>query len=473
MEPKRILIAGAGAAGRMAVQQIRQHTDAGLQPVAFLDDAARLQGQQVEGLPVVGKLDALVEVVRDHRIDEVLIAIPTARGPVVRQLITLCGRSRIPCRIVPGIMEIIQGDVHFEHIRPVAPEDLLGREVVEPLQHTVRPVVAGRRVLVTGAGGSIGQELCRQIAPFGPAELQILGRGENSIFDIDRELSDLFPAQAVRTLIADIQDEKRMQRLARELRPEVVFHAAAHKHVPYMESFPSEAVLNNIWGTLQIIRLAQTSEAKRLVFISTDKAVRPRSVMGATKRFAEHMLQALQAQSPQTLLMAVRFGNVLASRGSVVPLFQAQLRRGVPLTVTHPEATRFFMTIREACLLVLQASALGHGGEVFTLKMGEAVRIVDLARNLIALSGFDPDAVEMRYTGLRPGEKLHEELHADSDTALPSAHPQIHVARLGEWAVADAVAEALELTRRAHEGDEDGLQQRLQAILPDYRPGSE
>jgi FlaA1/EpsC-like NDP-sugar epimerase len=454
----------------MAVQQIRLHAQLRLQPVAFLDDAAELQGRQVEGLPVLGPLDTLVEVVRDQKIDEVLIAIPTARGPLIRQLITLCGQSRIPSRIVPGLMEIIRGDVHFEQIRPVAPEDLLGREVVELEHDSVREVLTGRRVLVTGAGGSIGQELCRQIAPFAPAELQILGRGENSIFEIDRELQDLFPTQVVRTLIADIRDADRMQRLAQTLRPEVIFHAAAHKHVPYMESFPSEAVLNNIWGTLQVVRMAQTARSQRMVFISTDKAVRPRSVMGASKRFAEHLLQAMQRDIPDTRLMTVRFGNVLASRGSVVPLFQAQLRRGVALTVTHPEVTRYFMTIREACLLVLQASALGNGGEVFTLKMGEAVRILDLARNLIALSGFDPQQVRIDFTGLRPGEKLHEELHADSDEAIPSAHPRIHVARLGEWSVPDAVQEALDLTQRARDGDEHGLNQRLQQILQDFTP---
>lgn len=453
----------------MAVQQIRLHAHSGLEPVAFLDDATELQGTQVEGLPVLGKLEALVEMVQANQIDEVLIAIPSARGPVIRELITLCGQSRIPSRIVPGIMEIIEGDVHFEQIRPVAPEDLLGREVVELEQEPVREVLTGRRVLVTGAGGSIGQELCRQIARFEPAELQILGRGENSIFEIDRELQDIFPKLTVQSVIADIRDEKRMQRLANSLQPEVVFHAAAHKHVPYMESFPSEAVLNNIWGTLQTIRLAQAAGAQRLVFISTDKAVRPRSLMGASKRFAEHLLQVLQAEVPETLLMAVRFGNVLASRGSVVPLFQAQLRRGVPLTVTHRDATRYFMTIREACLLVLQASTLGKGGDVFTLNMGEAVRILDLARNVVALSGFDPKEVSIQFTGLRPGEKLHEELTADSDTALPSAHPQILMARLGELNVSNVVAEAEDLSMRARQGDEEGLHQRLQEILPDYQ----
>ena len=472
MKRKRILIAGAGTAGQMAVQQIRLHAESGFDPVAFLDDGSALQGTVVAGLPVLGKLDALVEVVRDNQIDEVLIAIPTARGPLIRQLITLCGRSRIASRIVPGLMEIIKGDVHFEQIRPVAPEDLLGREVVELEHDRVREVLNGRRILVTGAGGSIGQELCRQIAPFAPAELQILGRGENSIFEIDRELQDLFPRQTVRTVIADIRDEKRLQRLAATLRPEVIFHAAAHKHVPYMESFPSEAVLNNIWGTLQVVRMAQTAHSQRLVFISTDKAVRPRSVMGASKRFAEHMLQAMQAEMPDTRLMAVRFGNVLASRGSVVPLFQAQLRRGVPLTVTHPDVTRYFMTIREACLLVLQASALGKGGEVFILKMGEAVRILDLARNLIALSGFDPEQVRIDFTGLRPGEKLHEELHADSDEAIASEHPRIDMARLGEWSVPDAVQEALALAQCAREGDERGVSERLQQILPDFAPES-
>ncbi len=472
MSSKRLLIAGAGTAGRMVVDELRRHPESELEPIGFLDDNPELRDGRVAGLPVLGPLSALADVVAAHRIDEVLIAIPSAQRALVRRLVGSCARARVPSRIVPGLMEIIRGDVHLEQIRPLRPEDLLGREVVEFVPEPVAAVLGGRRVLVTGAGGSIGQELCRQIARFEPAALVLLGRGENSIFDIETELRDLLPRLPLESLIADVRDRGAMERIMERCRPQVVFHAAAHKHVPYMERFASEAVLNNVWGTLQVVDAARAVGVDRLVFISTDKAVRPRSVMGASKRLAEHVLQALHATGGATRLMAVRFGNVLASRGSVVPLFQAQLRRGVPLTVTHPDTTRYFMTIREACLLVLQASALGRGGEVFMLHMGEAVRILDLARDLVALSGFDPDTVPIHFTGLRPGEKLHEELHASSDTDLPSVHPRIHVARLGPLAVPDVLAAAEELSALARRGEDAAIRARLAAILPDYEPPS-
>jgi FlaA1/EpsC-like NDP-sugar epimerase len=468
MAAKRVLLAGAGTAGRMAADEIRRHPESGLLPIGYLDDDPALARATVAGLPVLGTLADLVDVVHRTPVDEVLIAIPSAHGAVVRRLVTLCARARVPSRIVPGLMEIIRGDVHLEQIRPVRPEDLLGREVVELLPGAVEGVVRGRRVLVTGAGGSIGQELVRQIARFAPASLALLGRGENSIFEIESELRDLQPEIAVDGIIGDVRDGEAMARLFAARRPEVVYHAAAHKHVPYMERYPSEAILNNVWGTLQVVRAAQAAGSERLVFVSTDKAVRPRSVMGASKRLAEHLLQSLQAAGSPTRLLAVRFGNVLASRGSVVPLFLAQLRRGVPITVTHPEATRYFMTIREACLLVLQATALGSGGEVFMLHMGEAVRILDLARDVVALAGYDPDAVPIRFTGLRPGEKLHEDLQAESDAALPSPHPRIRVARLGDPPSGDLLAEVEELSARARRGDDAGIRDRLAVLLPDF-----
>jgi FlaA1/EpsC-like NDP-sugar epimerase len=467
MTSNRVLLAGAGTAGRMALDEIRRHPEAGLEPVGFLDDDAALQGTQVAGLPVLGRLDALVDVVRAHQVREVLIAIPSARGEVIRRLVGACARARVGSRIVPGLLEIIRGDVHFEQIRQVHPEDLLGREVVDFIAAPVREVLAGKRVLVTGAGGSIGQELCRQIARLQPASLLLLGRGENSIFEIEHELRDLHPDLALEGIIADVRDADMLMRVAERTRPQVVFHAAAHKHVPYMERTPVEAVLNNVWGTLSVVRMAEAAGSERLVFISTDKAVRPRSVMGASKRLAEHVLQSLNAAGSPVRLLTVRFGNVLGSRGSVVPLFQAQLRRGVPLKVTHPDATRYFMTIREACLLVLQASALGTGGEVFMLRMGEAVRILELARDLIALSGFDPERVPIEFTGLRPGEKLHEELHAETDAALPSPHPRIVVARLGSLPVANVLEAVHELILQARGGDEAGVRARLLALLPD------
>ncbi len=470
MAVKRILIAGAGTAGRMALGEIQRHPESSLQAIGFIDDDPQLLGTQVEGLPVLGRLDTLVAVVAAHRVDEVLIAMPSARGATVRQLVGACGQARIGSRIVPGLMEIIRGDVHFEQIRPVRPEDLLGRESVELQAEPVRAILAGKRILVTGAGGSIGQELCRQVARFDPAQIVLLGRGENSIFEIEHEMHDAYPKLDVRGVIADIRDAGAMVRIGTQLRPEVVFHAAAHKHVPYMESFPSEAVLNNVWGTLQVVELARAAHAERLVAISTDKAVRPHSVMGATKRFAEHLLQSLQQDGTLPRLMAVRFGNVLGSRGSVVPLFLSQLRRGAPLRITHADATRYFMTIREACLLVLQAGALGTGGEVFTLQMGEAVRIADLARDLIALSGLSPDDVPILFTGLRPGEKLHEELVPDSDSALPSAHPQILVARLGALPRQDIHDALRDLVARARTGDDAGVRGLLASVLPDYEP---
>jgi FlaA1/EpsC-like NDP-sugar epimerase len=472
MPAKRVLLAGAGTAGRMAVEAVRKQPEAELLPVGFLDDDPGLRGREVAGLPVLGPLSELVDTVRTHEIDEVLIAIPTAQGRLIRQLVNLCARARVRSRIVPGVMEIIRGDVHFEHIRPVRAEDLLGREVVELVEEPIARVLRNKRVLVTGAGGSIGGELCRQIARFEPRWLGLLGRGENSIFEIEWELRDVQPHVDVEAIIGDIRDAGGMQRVGDHARPDIVFHAAAHKHVPYMERHPSEAVLNNVWGTLQVVRAAQAVGAERLVFISTDKAVRPRSVMGASKRFAEHLLHALGADDGPTRLLAVRFGNVLASRGSVVNLFQAQLQRGVPLTVTHPEATRYFMTVREACMLVLQASALGEGGEVYTLRMGEAVKIGELARDLVALSGFDPEQVPIRYTGLRPGEKLHEELQSTDEEELASPHPHILVSRLGQLQAADAVAAAEELTTLALNGDDATIQRRLADILPDYTPTS-
>jgi FlaA1/EpsC-like NDP-sugar epimerase len=470
MVSKRVLIAGAGTAGRMAADELRRHPESGLLPIGFLDDDPQLARARVADLPVLGPLSALVDVVESERVDEVLIAIPSAHGPVIRRLVTLCARARVHSRIVPGILEIVRGDVHFEQIRPVRPEDLLGREVVEIVPAPLEAALRGKRVLVTGAGGSIGQELCRQIVRFAPAHLALLGRGENSLYEIESELRDLHPSLGLDGIIADVRNGESLRRAFDRVRPQVVFHAAAHKHVPYMERFPSEAVLVNVWGTLQVIEASQAVGAERLVSISTDKAIRPRSIMGATKRLAEHMLQTMQAAASPTRLLAVRFGNVLASRGSVVPLFLAQLRRGVPITVTHPDVTRYFMTIREACLLVLQAGAIGRGGEVFMLHMGEAVRIVDLARDVASLAGYDPDAVAIRFTGLRPGEKLHEELQAAGDAELPSPHPHIKVASIGDLAVPDVLGEVRDLTLRARAGDDAGIRARLAAILPDYEP---
>ncbi len=425
----RTLIVGAGEAGIAVARELRTHPELGCEPVGFIDDDPSKHGYMLSGLRVLGPRENLGAFVKRDDVDEVIIAMPSAPGRVVREIVRACEGLGVRVRTLPGIYELIDGVVDVSRIRDVQIEDLLRREEVKIDLDKIGGYLSDRRVLVTGAGGSIGQELCRQIARFSPRRLVLLGHAENDIYDIQLELQETHPALSTAPVVADIRDSMRMDSVFAYHEPEVVFHAAAHKHVPLMEMHPEEAISNNVFGTWNLARLADRYRASRFVLISTDKAVNPASIMGCTKRAAEMLIQALDRQS-ETRFMAVRFGNVLGSRGSVIPLFKRQIARGGPITVTHPDMMRYFMTIPEAVQLVIQAAAMGEGGEVFVLDMGEPVKIVDLARDLVRLSGLDPDKdVEVVFTGVRPGEKLFEELLTAEEGTAATEHERIFVAK--------------------------------------------
>ncbi len=464
---RRLLIVGAGAAGRALAAEVLASPDLGMRPVAFVDDAPGLQGALVDGLPVLGTTADLLEAARAARADEILIAIPSARGSLVRRLVLLCKGAGLPFRIVPGLRAIIEGDVSFEQVRPVSPEDLLGRETVSFQAGRARSLVQGRTVLVTGAGGSIGGELCRQLVVLDPARLLLLGRGENSIFEIMGELAARRPDVELVPLICDVRDARRLEVLADRHHPHLILHAAAHKHVPLMEENPEEAVVVNAGGTANLIVFARRTGAERFVLISTDKAAEPTSIMGATKKLAELLVRQAQATDGPTRFMTVRFGNVLGSRGSVVPFFMKRIAAGLPLPVTHPEMTRYFMTIREAALLVIEAMVLGGAGSTYILDMGEPVPILELARNLLVLSGFDPGegGPGIEIVGPRPGEKLHESLLDPAETLEPCEHPLIHRARCRVGDPAAAAAALPALLELAAAGDRATLRRDLAALL--------
>ncbi len=423
---KRLLIVGAGEAGRMLAREVGTRAREQYLAVGFLDDAPALLGQVVDGLSVLGNTATLIDAVRAHGVDEVLIAVPSAGREFVRRVVALCRDAGVAYRIAPGLLEIIKGPVHLEQIRDVRPEDLLGRETVEFDDAEIARFLDARTVLVTGAGGSIGGEICRQVGRFGVARLVLLGRGENQIYEIERELRTLYPGRDIVPVIVDVRDAAALARAFIHYRPDIVYHAAAHKHVHYMEAFPSEAVKNNIVGTRNVIDAAYAAGVGRVVMLSTDKAAHPGGIMGATKRFAEYLMASRSNAHGAPKLISVRFGNVLASRGSVVPLFITQIRAGGPVTVSHEDATRYFMSLKEACMLVIQASLMGEGGEIFILQMGEPIRIAELARDLIALSGLKAGGdIRIEFTGLRPGEKMHESLIAEGEEVVPSRHEHI------------------------------------------------
>ena len=420
---KRVLIAGAGDAGTIVARELRRNPGLQMHVVGFLDDDRVKIGKRIYGLPVLGPLSALGDIVATIRIDEVIIAMPRASGAAVRFIAEDSRKANVVSRTMPGVYELLDGNVSVSRLRQVDITDLLRRTpiVSTPDAHGF---VAGRRVLVTGAGGSIGFELCRQIAHARPESLVLLGHGENSIFEARLSLRESFPAVRIEAVIADIRDRERMRGVFDRSRPEIVFHAAAHKHVPLMEENPEEAISNNVVGTWNVIEGALRVEASRLVLVSTDKAVSPSSLMGASKRLAERLVRSA-AHSTGRPIVVVRFGNVLGSRGSVVPIFKRQIEAGGPIFITHPDMKRFFMTIPEAVNLVLQAAGMGRGGELFVLKMGEPLRIVELAQDLIRLSGLTPEEISIIYTGLRPGEKLEEALWEDPAIIEPTAHPDV------------------------------------------------
>jgi FlaA1/EpsC-like NDP-sugar epimerase len=464
---KRVLIIGAGDAGALVVRELQRSVQLNLIPTGFLDDDPAKRGQEIYGVRVLGPIFELAAVLDEQRVDEVIIAIPSAPGRVVRLVTDVCRIKGIPSRTMPGIYELIGGKVSVSRLREVDITDLLRRDPVRVNDEAVGQALAGKRVLVTGAGGSIGRELCRQIARRGPSELVLLGHGENSIFEVLLELREDYPGLTILPIIADVRDHERLAAVFAEHRPQLVFHAAAHKHVPLMEANVSEAVTNNVIGTQNVVEVAAEANVERVVLISTDKAVQPTSIYGATKRLAEMLVLDAAARTGLPFTV-VRFGNVLGSRGSIIPIFKKQIQRGGPLTITHPEMRRFFMTIPEAVYLVLQAASMGRGGELFVLNMGEPVRILDLAEDLIRLSGLEPGRdIEIVFTGTRPGEKLLEELW-DAGTPLEkTAHPDIFRLASPGTLNGHGLQAALDALRAAcHQSDAAAIIQTLNAAVP-------
>lgn len=455
---RRVVVVGAGDAGALVVREMRRNPQLHMLPVAFVDDDEEKQGKEIHGVPVEGPLKDLADVVDGKRAQEVVIAIPTAPGPVVRFVTEICRERDISYRTMPGVYELIGGKVSVSRLREVDISDLLRREPAEIDDDAVGRTLTGKRVLVTGAGGSIGIELCRQIARWRPSELGLLGHGENAIFEALLELREDFPDLPLIPIIADVRDIERTRNVFEDFRPQVVFHAAAHKHVPLMEVNVEEAVTNNILGTQSVVGAALQYETARLVLISTDKAVEPTSVMGATKRMAEAIVRDAARRSGRAFSV-VRFGNVLGSRGSIVPIFKRQIARGGPVTVTHPEMRRYFMTIPEAVHLVLQAASMGDGGETFVLRMGEQIRIVDLAKDLIRLSGLEPGKdVEIVFTGVRSGEKLSEKLWDEDKDYQSTRHPDVlQVDEQPVFTSETLRATIDELVRLAREGDDSAI----------------
>jgi FlaA1/EpsC-like NDP-sugar epimerase len=424
-QARQALIIGAGDAGALVVRELQKNPDLNLKPVGFLDDNPSKLKQQIHGVPVVGTLSDIGKVLEHRKVDEVIIAIPSSSGKVIRMIADVCRLRGVPFRTMPGIYELIGGKVSINRLREVDITDLLRRQPTHMHEELIGETLSNKVVLVTGAGGSIGRELCRQIIRWGPAHLVMLGHGENSIFESLLELREILPSLKMTPVIADVRDSERILNVFRTHKPDIVFHAAAHKHVPLMEMNIDEAIDNNLRGTRNVVRACEETAVERLVMISTDKAIRPANIMGATKRFSE-MIVLDSALRNGNAYCVVRFGNVLGSRGSVVPLFKHQIANGGPVTITHPDMQRYFMTIPEAVYLVLQAASLEKGGEAFVLNMGQQVKILDLAEDLIRLSGLEPGKdVEIVFTGIRPGEKLSEDLWEEGHQFEPTQHPEI------------------------------------------------
>ena len=467
----RALVIGADANGVHLIHEMRRRLlgQERLSPVGFLDDNARLSGHLLEGVRVLGTIADLPRAIVEQDAELVIVSNPQLPAKVVREVARYCGEAGVRVKTLPGLSDFNASRPSLAQIRDVQIEDLLGRIQVQLDLHDVTELLRGRRVLVTGAGGSIGSELARQAAEFQPTELVLLDHAENGLYYVHNELSAQHPTLVIHPIVGDVQDEKGIDAAFARLRPEVVFHAAAHKHVPLLELSPREAVLNNIAGTRNLVDASDRHGVEKFVLISTDKAVNPSSVMGASKRVCE-MIGQSRSQHSRTQFVAVRFGNVLGSEGSVIPLFRRQLERGGPLTVTDPEARRYFMTIPEAVRLVLQAGAMGRGGEVFLLDMGEQVRILDLARQLIRLAGLrEGEDVEIVITGLRPGEKLHEELHSDLERTRMTRHERILTWELEARDEMQLRAQVAELEALARAGDSDAIKAGLRRLVPEYR----
>jgi FlaA1/EpsC-like NDP-sugar epimerase len=469
-----VVIVGAGQAGEMLVRDMQHSAGYAYRPVAFIDRDLSKEGSTIHGIPVVGDHRAWPKVIERYHPQELIIAIPSASPVQMRAIVKECQTTGLPIKVLPSVRDILHGHVTVSSVRPLALVDLLSRPPVPPDESGLDSLIHGKRVLVTGAGGSIGAELCRQIARHGPARLVLVERYENNLHAITTALQDLQLMEPidVRSYLSDVLDGDRMEHLFSEHRPHLVFHAAAHKHVPIVEDNPCEGALNNVMGTYRIATLSRAFAVERMILVSTDKAVNPTNVMGATKRFAEYLVRSFSSEG-KTRFITVRFGNVLGSNGSVVPRFQEQIFRGGPVTVTHPQIERYFMLIPEAVNLVLEAARRGEGGEVFVLDMGDPIKIVDLAHNMIRLAGFTPNEdIAVTFTGLRPGEKLFEELFDKEERVEPTSHPKLRKAVLGsvwsEQEVEEAIGAVLKAVRVRDRGK---LRDTLQRFIPSYRPG--
>ena len=484
---KPVVIAGAGEAGVMVARELQANPHLGLDPIGFVDDDVKKSGRRISDIPVFGSLEAIKYVVDRFSVEQVIIAMPTVSGDVIRRVNQLCKDAGVTSKIIPGLFDIIGGTARVTQTRSVQLEDLLRRGVVKTDSSEVRRLINGTRVLVTGAGGSIGSEIARQARSFHPSDLIILGHGETSVFHLMKELEEHpLSGVTVHPVVADVRDPERMDQVFRKFKPDVVFHAAAHKHVWLMEQNLPDAISNNVLGTRTLVQMADRHDVRRFVMISSDKAVNPTSVMGVTKRVAELIVQEAALRSRKGFI-TVRFGNVLGSRGSVVPLFKHQIEMGGPVCVTHPDVTRYFMTIPEAVQLVLQAGSMGDGGEVFVLDMGKQLKVMDVARDLIRLSGFTEEQIGISITGLKPGEKMYEELFYDNSDIQATAHEKIRVSKRNDaqeynkraarpnkdgdeiyesplWMDVDTLIEV------AKEGDNDLIEQMLVRLVPQYTP---
>ncbi|HDX9638878.1 TPA: polysaccharide biosynthesis protein [Bacillus mobilis] len=429
-DKKRTLIVGAGSAGNMVVRQLLHNKEADLYPIAFVDDDKNKQKLEIYNVPVVGTTNHIEEVIEDNDIEHIIIAIPSLNRNQINEIFEKCRKTKAKTQIVPMLEDLLDGKVSVNEFRDVQVEDLLGREPIQLDDAGIGEKITGKTILVTGAGGSIGSEICRQVMKYKPAKIVLLGHGENSIYNIEMEMRATYKDTVeITTEIADVQDRNKIFEIIEKHQPYIIYHAAAHKHVPLMERNPEEAVKNNIFGTKNVAEAADTFKVNTFVMVSTDKAVNPTNVMGATKRFAEMLVQHMASVSTGTRFVAVRFGNVLGSRGSVIPLFKKQIQKGGPVTVTHPDMIRYFMTIPEASRLVIQAGTLARGGELFVLDMGDPVKIVDLAKNLITLSGYSVEEIGIEFTGLRPGEKMYEELLNEGEIHPEQIFPKIHIGK--------------------------------------------
>ena len=467
-----LLIIGAGDCGEKIYREIRDNARLSYNVVGFLDDDNAKRGKKIHSIPVLGEIEDIQAIVKKFGADEALIAIPSASSQQMRTIVNLCKDSGVEFKTIPGMGELINGKVTVNAIREVDYRDLLGREAVKLDEARIGAYIEGRNVLVTGAGGSIGSELCRQICRFRPKRIVLYERAETPLYELEIELKENFPEVKIMAQLADVRDRNQLEKAFELSKPHAVFHAAAYKHVPMLELQPWKAIKNNIQGARNLIHMSNKFQVERFVFVSTDKAVRPVNVMGATKRVAEMLVQGQNGcDITDTRYMIVRFGNVVGSVGSVVPLFKKQIERGGPVTVTHPEMTRYFMTIPEACQLILQAGSMGEGGEIFILDMGTPIRIDDMARDLIRLSGFEPDVdIKIEHIGLRPGEKLFEELITEGEGIIPTSHEKIMVLKGKECNLDVLKGEIDQLMRLSREQNAARIKESLQGIVKEYKP---